>query len=485
MREHEIGTESDADKQLITRTERAITETLRAMGPAVGTSLVATVLGFIALYTSPVPMVGDFGKMLSLGVLVSFLTSLFVLTTVLFIRDRFFPASETKMRKHEIQTEKPEMGFLDRILHTTTKMVLRWRVFILLMAILVTLFGFWADGHVGVETDVEKFMPQNTTALEQIRTLRSVMGSTDQVSLLITGENVLDPQTLQWIDSVTQGVQQRYPNVVTGSQSISSMMRRMNGGQIYTTEKDAQTFITQLPQAERKMVIHSDLKQTVILVNIKHLAAAPLHQFLVSLKGYVATPPVGVQVVVTGKPVVDAAMVSGLTSGRQRMTLLGMGLVFLGLLVRYRSFIKALIPIFPIGLIVGWSSGAMYLLNLKYTPLTATLGALIIGIGTEFTILLMERYFEERMNGLNELESMLTATNRIGKAVLASGLTVIGGFSALIASNFPILHDFGILTLIDMSLCLFSTLVVLPPFIVLLDHWLKLGKKVETAVEAV
>lgn len=35
-----------------------------------------------------------------------------------------------------------------------------------------------------------------------------------------------------------------------------------------------------------------------------------------------------------------------------------------------------------------------------------------------------------------------------------------------------------------MSLCLFSTLVVLPPLIVLLDHWLKLGKKVETAVEA-
>lgn len=229
------------------------------------------------------------------------------------------------------------------------------------------------------------------------------------------------------------------------------------------------------------MLIHDDWKQAVILVSIKHMDANPLNQFLQSLQQYVSHPPAGVHVLVTGKPVVDVAMISGLTSGRNGMTLLGMGLVFLGLLVIYRNPIKALIPIFPIGLIVGWSSGAMYLLGMKYTPLTATMGALIIGIGTEFTILLMERYFEERRRGATEQESMLIATSRIGKAMFASALTVIGGFSALIASNFPILHDFGVLTLIDMTLCLFSTLVVLPPFIVLVDRWVKSGRQSEVA----
>lgn len=77
------------------------------------------------------------------------------------------------------------------------------------------------------------------------------------------------------------------------------------------------------------------------------------------------------------------------------------------------------------------------------------------------------------------------ATQKIGKAILASGLTVIGGFSALIASNFPILHDFGVLTLIDMTLALLSTLVVLPPFIILVDRWFHIGAKARVHVKPV
>ena len=56
--------------------------------------------------------------------------------------------------------------------------------------------------------------------------------------------------------------------------------------------------------------------------------------------------------------------------------------------------------------------------------------------------------------------------------IIASGFTVIGGFAALlIAIDFPILRDFGMVTVIDVSFALVSTLVVLPPLIVWLDSW--------------
>lgn len=456
---------------------RALKATLRSMGPAVGTALIATVLGFGALYISPVPMVEDFGKMLTIGVVVSFLTSMIILTAILFVRDRFFPTFKPRGRRRGPSSRSERVGVLERLLETNTKAVLKLRVVILVIAIALTAAGLSVDHRIGVATDVETFMPQSSTALTQIHELRSVLGSTDQVSLLVSSDNVLNPTTLDWIDTTTQGVKSQFSNVVTDTQSVTSVMRLINNNQVYGSEKDAQKFVSGLPSSERKLLIHDDLKQTVILVSIKHLDATPLNTFLQKLQQYVSHPPTGVHVTVTGKPVVDAAMISGLTSGREQMTLLGMGLVFLGLLIIYRNPIKALIPIFPIGLIVGWSSGAMYLLGMKYTPLTATMGALIIGIGTEFTILLMERYFEERRHGSDERESMLVATRKIGKAILASGLTVIGGFSALIASNFPILHDFGVLTLIDMTLALFSTLVVLPPFIIFVDRWFHVGIK--------
>src|SRR5699024_8928055 len=148
------------------------------------------------------------------------------------------------------------------------------------------------------------------------------------------------------------------------------------------------------------------------------------------------------------------------------------GLVFMALLIIYRSFFKALIPVFPIILIVGMSGGIMYLLGLNYTPITATLGALILGMGTEMTIMVLERYLEERNGGKDKAEAMSITVNRIGKATLASGLTTVGGFSVLMLSKFVILKDFGLMTVINVSLALISTFVILPAVIWVLDRFI-------------
>ncbi|HBT86476.1 MAG TPA: hypothetical protein DEB12_11310, partial [Porphyromonadaceae bacterium] len=162
--------------------------------------------------------------------------------------------------------------------------------------------------------------------------------------------------------------------------------------------------------------------------------------------------------------------------GRIKMTVLGLLLVFAALLVIYRNPIKALIPIFPVGLIVGMSSGIMYLLGIKFTPITATLGALVLGMGSEMTIMLLERYLEEKKLGKGKHEAMLIAVTMIGKAIVASGLTTVGGFSVLMLSEFVILKDFGLMTVINISLALISTFVILPPVIILFDK-LILGKE--------
>src|SRR5699024_10265199 len=111
------------------------------------------------------------------------------------------------------------------------------------------------------------------------------------------------------------------------------------------------------------------------LMNIKHMPTEKLQDFVKDINKELEDAPVDVSV--TGKSVLDVEMVKCLTEGRVKMTIIGIGLVFLALLIVYRSFFKALIPVFPIILIVGMSGGIMKLLGLKYTPITATLGALV------------------------------------------------------------------------------------------------------------
>jgi predicted RND superfamily exporter protein len=222
------------------------------------------------------------------------------------------------------------------------------------------------------------------------------------------------------------------------------------------------------------MFVNDDRTESVILLNIKHLSTEALRNFIQQLKDDSSDTAMNIQI--TGQNVLDVEMVNGLTSGRVKMTIIGLILVFAALLLIYRNLFKALIPILPVVLIIGMSSGLMYLLGIKYTPITATLGALVLGMGTEMTVMVLERYLEERRSGKGKSESMIITVTMIGKAIVASGLTTVGGFSVLIASKFVILRDFGLMTVINITLALLATFIVLPPIILLLDRFL-LGKK--------
>jgi predicted RND superfamily exporter protein len=122
-------------------------------------------------------------------------------------------------------------------------------------------------------------------------------------------------------------------------------------------------------------------------------------------------------------------------------------------------------------MVTGWSGLVMKSLNLDYTPMTATLGALILGIGCEYSILMMERYFEEKDEGASPLEAIHKTAASIGAALIASGATVVFGFAALIASPFPLTSNFGLVTVIDILLVLVATFTVFPPLVIVLDSW--------------
>src|SRR4029078_11699059 len=92
-----------------------------------------------------------------------------------------------------------------------------------------------------------------------------------------------------------------------------------------------------------------------------------------------------------------------------------------------------------------------------------------IAMGTEFNVLLMSRYFEERALGLDAREAMSNASLRIGRAIAASGLTVMGGFAVLAFSDFPLLDNFGMVTALNIGLSLLSTLILLPPVLIWAD----------------
>jgi predicted RND superfamily exporter protein len=163
--------------------------------------------------------------------------------------------------------------------------------------------------------------------------------------------------------------------------------------------------------------------------------------------------------------------VDAVVSNRLIMNLLCLGAVLIVLSLIYRRFGSIIFTIIPVGAVIAWSSLDMYLIGIPLNPLTAILGVIIIGICTEFMVLLMGRYEEEKRRGLLPRDAMITALSKIGRAIVTTALTTIGGFGVLIASDFVMIRDFGIATVLGVFLCLIITIAVMPGLIVWFDEW--------------
>jgi len=451
------------------KSKEATLKTLKKLSPAILIALIATALGFLSLYSSPIPMIQDFGKMLTIGMIISFIVTILFLIPALFISDYFFGRDQ----KDKIKPKPKNISKhrLENITKKITRQVLTFKWLILMIAILTASIGIYLDLGANVDTDVENFMPQENQELKDIHYLRDKIGSTDQVSILYGSEYLLTDEILIWIDNMTVSIHSQFQDEVIHTKSITSILNQINPNQPINAEQST-LMINQLPSNQKSTFINDNYTQGVIIVGIKHLEAKELKDFIQELEDYIFENKIAnIDMTITGKSVVDVEMISALTTGRYTITLLGMLAVFIGLLIIYRNPIKAFIPLLPITFIIGWSGGLMYLLNIKYTPLTATLGALIIGIGTEFTILIMERFKEEQQKYPTLEEAIIYTVSKISKPILASGLTTIGGFSALIISDFIILRNFGIMTIINISLALISTLIVMPIILVLLGRF--------------
>lgn len=447
--------------------EQSVKVTLTHIGKAVALAVLATVLGFISLFASPVPMIQDFGKMLTIGVVVSFIGSIFLLMPILGLRDTIASrAGGFNIDDHE----RAKAASADKFLKTIVNAVVRFAPVILTLAIGLAAFGLIADTKVGVETDIETFMPQDMAALHDIHYIRDIVGSTNQMTIFMEDENLLSQGNLQWMRDIVDEAELKFPDQIVEIKFIDDLVKNFSDIKEISFTEYMEIVNKDIPETQKKMFVNNEMDKAVILMNVEHMATAELQEFVEDMNIMLSDAPVKTSV--TGKSVLDVEMVKGLSDGRLRMTIIGLGLVFVALLILYRSLVKSTVAILPVVLIVGMSGGIMNLLRLKYTPITATLGALVLGMGTEMTIMLLERYLEERHIGKDKREALFTTIKYIGKATLASGLTTVGGFSVLMTSKFVILKDFGLMTVINISLALIATFVILPALIWMLDRFL-------------
>jgi predicted RND superfamily exporter protein len=182
------------------------------------------------------------------------------------------------------------------------------------------------------------------------------------------------------------------------------------------------------------------------------------------VRAAVADPPAGVTATVTGLPVLVGDASEAVSSPLRRLlTLLGSIVLVGGLLVAVtRSWRRGLVPVLPVALAAGWSGVLTWALGLPLNPLSVVLSALIVAIGTEFGVLLVERYGQERRAGHPDAVAIARTAASTGRAVGASAATTVAGFGVLAVSDIPLLRQFGLITVLDLCVAVLAVVLVLP-----------------------
>ena len=489
--------------------KKAVIQTIKHTGPAVLIALIITGLGFFSLFTSTVPMIQDFAKLLLIGIIMCFLSSLFVGVTVIYGLDalgkknirnnigekvkekekdnllgrfvsRFTSKYTTSLASRKIKTPVTKnvnnsSVKLEKFLENTATFTIKHPIMIIGIASLLCVSGLYVDSFVPIQTDIKTFVPQDMPALVDLAHLGTIIGGTDALNLIIKVDDSADPNVLKWMDEFSAHEVEGRGHIYSSS-SIAPIIKSMNGGTIPDNREDIARLYDQIPEMQKKRYIHGN---NMLLLNLEignaiaDIGLTGVQELVGIVREDIAWMPAppGAYVTVTGNSVAFTTVIAALTSGRVAMTLLGLTMVFGGLLVIYRDWIKAFTPVITMFIVIGWAGGIMYYSGLEYTPMTATLGALILGVGSEYAILMMERYYEEKEKGASPADAIREASAKIGKAIVASGLTTLFGFSALIASPFSMNSNFGIVTVMDVALALLATFIVFPPVIVTLDKW--------------
>ena len=152
--------------------------------------------------------------------------------------------------------------------------------------------------------------------------------------------------------------------------------------------------------------------------------------------------------------------------------ILTLGLVMIGIFLMFVILFKniklSLIGVIPNFIAAFFILGIIGLLGIPLDMMTITIAAITIGIAVDNSIHYIYRFKEEFTISKDYNKTINLCHSTVGKAILNTSITIVFGFSILVLSKFIPTIYFGIFTGIAMLLAMVSVLTLLPSLILLL-----------------
>ena len=153
-----------------------------------------------------------------------------------------------------------------------------------------------------------------------------------------------------------------------------------------------------------------------------------------------------------------------------KIALSGVSLLFI---IAFRGIVKPLLAVLSLLVALAWSLGFTSLTVGHLNILSVVFTTILIGLGIDFGIHILERYKEERQSGADILPSLHNTLQGTGQGNFSGAITTAMAFGAMVLTDFIGIVELGWIAGWGILFCMVAMILLLPALVTLEEKWRK------------
>ena len=450
-------------------------------------TVLTTIFAFLSLVFSGIKPVIDFGWMMTLGLITSFIITFTLLPTLL----SFFPENKITIKKE----------YKSKITILFEKITLNNRNIIFFITGLVIFLSIVGINKLEVENSFINYFKKNTEIYKGMKLIDEKLGGTTPLEIILKfpkkeinyetadeeddwGDEKDDNDEKYWftkdkIDKIKKVHEylEDLPEVgkVLSFSSVLDVATQLNNNKSLGT-LEMGVLYSKIPESIKSQIVDPYISisdsEARISLRIKDSKKDLKRNDLINKINFDLENKLNLkknEYKLAGVLILFNNLLQSLFKSQ----ILTLGFVMIGIfimfLILFRNIKLSLIGVIPNFLAAFFILGIIGLANIPLDMMTITIAAITIGIAVDNSIHYIYRFREEFLKGKNYINTLKLCHSTVGVAILNTSITIVFGFSILVLSNFIPTIYFGVFTGIAMLLAMISVLTLLPSLLLLLN----------------
>jgi hypothetical protein len=451
---------------------QALIEAMRPLyKPMLYTTLTSSV-GFASLALADIPPVRIFGLFVAFGIAAAWLLALTIVPAVISLMD------DEKLKRSLYREDTTASGWLERLLTRLGDFAFSRARRVLVLGVMAFAFGVAGLWQIQVNDNPVKWFKESHPLRVADKEMNRLFGGTYMAYLVIDGQEtdaIKQPETIRYIDRLQKNLEG--DPLIGKTSSVADIVKRINlvlhdNDPQYDVVPDSSEAVGQFlflfqssgDPNDLDNFIDRESRRANIWIQMKGGDNRQMQDAEDRLDAFIEAnpPPQGLTLRWSGLNYINKVWQDLMVTGMLTAVLGSFAVVFLLMLLEFRSLTFGLLAMVPLTGAIILTYGLVGWVGLDYNMPIAVCAALTLGLGIDFAIHFLQRFKAHVVESRDVEATIRHMFGEPGRAIARNAIVITIGFLPLTLSSLSPYITVGLFFASLMLFCTLATLFLLP-----------------------